>query len=590
MNDSGQKLIFAPLIRVSTERQKNKGESLHTQRRQLESAINILGGKAYKWYSGQEHATPEQERKILGELMKDAVNKRFDAIMVCDLTRWSRDNLRNKKDLAILKENRIRFFTGTYEHDLFNNDQYLNICLNAEFSEHNARNNAQKSLLNRIERAKRGNPTCGQLPHGRKFNEKTGEWEVEKEKKRILEEIARVYLEENIGFEELGQRFGMNGSNLAKILTKRSGDLWEQHFRSKAHNIDVIVLTKVPRLLSDEIIEKIKKKAESRKSYNHGVYKYEYLFNRIIFDADTGYALTATPNSKGKRYYKPYQGSNAHRYMVNADILEKAVLEEFFEVLGCTKSLQEAVFDGNPVGKVAEELKEKLKKLQKKQTPIDRKIENITKAIEVYEGEDFGGFFQKLKPKIKTLEQEKNDLEFQIQVTQNQISTLPTDSEIKTMKDRIRSELLMRQKESYLKSGLAFESLPFSEKKKIILLFFGGKDETGKKYGIYIKLLDGKPRRYGFKVYGKFVFIAGGLEARATNYSSYSRIEPSIENTMLNKELAEIVLNENPDLKVKEHILSIDQGQPLPDSAFLKTFFNLRGNVDKSPAGWNVKP
>ncbi len=47
----GEKLIFAPLIRVSTEAQAKKGESLNTQKKQLQAAIDSLGGKVHRWYA-----------------------------------------------------------------------------------------------------------------------------------------------------------------------------------------------------------------------------------------------------------------------------------------------------------------------------------------------------------------------------------------------------------------------------------------------------------------------------------------------------------------------------------------------------------
>lgn len=58
---TGKHLRFAPLIRVSTEIQEKKGESLKTQRRQLEETIKALTGTVYHGYAGQERATVDQE-------------------------------------------------------------------------------------------------------------------------------------------------------------------------------------------------------------------------------------------------------------------------------------------------------------------------------------------------------------------------------------------------------------------------------------------------------------------------------------------------------------------------------------------------
>ena len=115
-------LRFAPLIRVSTEAQAQKGESLRTQTAQIKQYVKSLKGTIpeYCWkYSGQEHATPEYERAKLEQLLEDSSKDIFDAVIVCDASRWSRDNLQNKKGLEVLQTNGIRFFIGTTEFNLY---------------------------------------------------------------------------------------------------------------------------------------------------------------------------------------------------------------------------------------------------------------------------------------------------------------------------------------------------------------------------------------------------------------------------------------------------------------------------------------
>jgi len=113
---------FAPIVRVSTEAQERQGESLRTQVTEIERSVKSLGGIliADPWrYSGQEHATPELERKKLDSLLRDAEKKLFDAVIVCDASRWSRDNGKSKVGLDILRKNGIKFFAGTTEYDLY---------------------------------------------------------------------------------------------------------------------------------------------------------------------------------------------------------------------------------------------------------------------------------------------------------------------------------------------------------------------------------------------------------------------------------------------------------------------------------------
>lgn len=67
--------------------------------------VETLGGTIPErlWrYSGQAHATPDQERIKLDQRLEDSGKALFDAVIVCDPSRWSRDNLKSKLGLADL--------------------------------------------------------------------------------------------------------------------------------------------------------------------------------------------------------------------------------------------------------------------------------------------------------------------------------------------------------------------------------------------------------------------------------------------------------------------------------------------------------
>lgn len=518
------KLKFAPLIRVSTEKQEKQGESLSTQRKQLDEAIRSLGGTALHWYAGQEHATPEQERKILEELIEDAKAKKFDAVMVADLSRWSRDNFRSKTDLKILKSNEIRFFVRTSEFDLNDYFQSFMIGMNVEVAEFFARQQAYKSQINRIERAKRGIPTSGRLPYGRRFNKETSQWEVIPEAKEKIETIAREYLEKDVDFSTLGKRYGMNASYLHSVLTKRCGDRWTIRFKSPIQNKDrpyeEIPIKGVPRLLDEETIRRIREKCEGRRTWAHGVQKYHYIFSRKIFDVGTGYALTGTTNKKGQRYYRPYKGEGAYQYSINADVLENAVMEELFEALSNKRKLKQAVFDGNPIGDVVEKILGKIAQKQKELKSINAKLSNYEKAIESFQGDDMGSYLNRLKLKIRPLNDSREAIESEIELYRKQLDSLPTEQEIEDTSKRSK-DILKRIKESYFTSGHSFRNLTYEGKKKLIDLILGGRDNDKKRYGVYIKSLGGKPKRYKFEAYGRFGIIGGSLESRSGKFNVF---------------------------------------------------------------------
>lgn len=515
-------LKFAPLIRVSTEKQEKQGESLLTQRKQLEESIKSLGGTVYRWYAGQEHATPEHERKILEQFIEDAKAKKFDAVMIADLSRWSRDNGRSKSDLKILKDKGVRFFVRTLEYNLNDPTQCFMVGIGVEVEEFYAKQQAYKSQINRIERAKRGIPTNGKLPYGRRFNKGTSKWELIPEAQERIETIAREYLNEDVDFETLGKRYGINASYLHSVLTKRCGDTWTIQFKSPVQNKDnpyEEITMKVPRLLSEETIRRIRDKCEGRRTWTHGVQKYHYLFSRKIFDVDSGYALTGTANKKGQRYYRPYKGKD-FQYSINADVLENAVLEVLFEVLSNKKKLREAIFDGNPIANEIEKIRRKITQTEKELKSVDAKLRNFDKAIGTYQGEDMDSYLQGLKSRIKPLNDSRESLNSEIESYRKQMESIPTEQEIEGA-SRMKQALLKRVKESYFSSGHSFNEFSIGERKKLIDLIFGGKDPNGKRYGVYIKQVGGKPKRYKFEAYGKLGIIDGSLESRSGRFSSF---------------------------------------------------------------------
>lgn len=191
-------LRFAPIIRVSTEIQEKKGESLAIQKKMIEQDVKHMGGVIPKhcWsYTGQERATPNEERKKFQQMLSDSDKNLFDAVIVYDIFRWSRDSETSKKGLSLLRKNGISFFVRTMEYNLFNPDHLYMLGINVESGEHQAGSMAKRSIEGRIKKAKRGYWTAGSLPTGRTFDKKTGKWGIKAEVKKKIERAAKMYLE-----------------------------------------------------------------------------------------------------------------------------------------------------------------------------------------------------------------------------------------------------------------------------------------------------------------------------------------------------------------------------------------------------------
>lgn len=526
MNET--KLRFASIARVSTEQQKERGASLEVQLAGNTAAVKMLGGVIVETYSGNEHATSTWEQKMVDGMIKDSGKGLFDAVIFADFQRWSRDNLRAEKRLVILADNNIRFFIASKEYDLHDPVDRGILGINTVMNQMTADSLNKKALLSKILKARKGWPSCGSLPYGRKFDRKTETWSIDETAKTKVEQMAKTYLDEDIRFTTLAKRFGMAFSTCYHILTNVGGPEWVQHFKSKKFKINETVTTTIPALLDDETIARIKAKSAARGKWLHGSYKHKYLLSRLIFDQD-GNALTGTNG----RYYRTFKG-NDKGFCIKSRDLEKTILETLFETLGSDRTLQEAVFSNNGNGKV-QELREKKTSLIQQLSAIDRQLSNAANVLLNYDGDSVTAFFNTIKYKVTALEQTKVNIQPEIQKIDNYLANLPSKQEVETCRKHFTSQLLQRHKESYINSGSAFEDLGFEEKRKLIRLIFGGIDESGKRFGIYVQ------KGGGFEAYGRLGIIDGSLD-KGVIYNTLTESESTT------KAAAKIITDNNPDL------------------------------------------
>jgi len=478
-------LRFAPLIRVSTETQAQKGESLNTQKEQIERYVQQLDGTVISWeYSGQEHATPDQERKKLDKLLYDATLNIFDAIMVCDLSRWSRDNRRSKDGLAILKANGIRFFVGPSEYDLDSPEQSLFIGMATEMNEFFAKNQSLKSLQSRINRARRNIPTTGKLPYARTWSEKEG-WGLDIEKHRKIQYAAERYLAGE-KMAKIASTLGMNHPNLWKILTKRSGPEWENVFDNNKFNINESVILKIPPLLSQEIIDSILLKAASNKTYTHGQLKYNYLLGRVVFCAECGNAMFGQTNHGKHRYYRHPRGRvnkcNPNLWIPALE-LEDAIIVNLFAMFGDVVRLEKAVEEATPDTNRMDELGLRSVELGKTITDLRRQKNNVIQAIAdgIIAKDEARSKMEKLREREVLLTEEKTRVEYEL-------SALPDY--------RKQLSKFLKAVKKFGCLSLAYQpdtlgKLNYEEKRRIVQAAFDGKNPaTGKRLGVYVSKVD----------------------------------------------------------------------------------------------------
>jgi DNA invertase Pin-like site-specific DNA recombinase len=356
MSTTDKPLRFAALVRVSTEKQEKKGESLAVQRSSIERDVSGLGGAVALWYGGQEHATPGREKKEVDRLLADAARGRFDAVIVAYPDRWSRDNAKSKEGLEVFRQHGVRFYVGTTPMDLFDPNVRFVLGVHAEVGELLAGLSSKKSIDTRIERAHQGRPTCGALPFGRTWDETAG-WGVDPAKQAMIADVAARYLA-GASLPAQAREYGVNHSSLVKSLRERCGTVWVQEFHDRRLNVHARVPTVVPRLLPEETIAAVRARltAVRERLRKGGVRKHDYLLTGFVFCATCGHALIGEPDRHGVLHYAHthheswVEGRTGSRHCPArprpspvAAKLETDVLRELFRLFGNPAAIERAV-------------------------------------------------------------------------------------------------------------------------------------------------------------------------------------------------------------------------------------------------------
>jgi len=502
-----KKIRFAPLIRVSTEKQERQGESLNTQRKQIIGYVESLGGTIPKrcWkYSGQEHATVDSERKNLDQLLEDTTKNIFDAIIVCDVSRWSRDNAKSKQGLQILRDNGIKFYVGTTEFDLFDPQASLFLGMSTEMNEFFALEQSRKSMLNRIERALAGKQSVGRPPYGRIYNKKTLEWSIDKGKKDRIVTAAKRYLNGE-GLDRIADSMGFVKSHLRKTLNEKCGDKWPVNFNSKRLNMKQTIEIPIPRLLPEKMIKRIHEKAKANKTYLHAQSKHKYLLSRMILCVECGRGLTGCiPNDKLMyRYYKHYDKrfpcKHFKRY-IRAGQIETDVLTHIYSMIGDKVGLKKAIDAAIPNKKEIEQSQDRLSQITFDLKRIDNEIQRLVKAVMKATLDD--DTVKKQMAKLKERESLLNDEEESLKAI---IKNQPSEAEINQRS--LGWKMMLNAK--YTKTSNHLLEMSFEERRQLLQALFDGVDENGKRLGVYIKKLNNKKHPWYYEIRGNLPSLTG---------------------------------------------------------------------------------
>lgn len=488
-------LRFAPIIRVSTEQQEKQGESLLIQKAQIMQYVNSMHGVIPEscWqYSGQEHATPDQERKKLDRLLADSGKGIFDAVICADPSRWSRDNQKSKEGLNILRTNSIRFFVGTTEYDLFDPTQNLFLGMSAEIGEYQAHIQSLKSINSRVARCQRGVPATGYLPYGRTFNKVTETWGLDPIKHKLIQQAAKRYINGE-GFGSIAPTIKMSPSQLWKILSERSGPEWTVRLRNKKGNVDETITMTIPALLDEDTINAIHERARINITYKKGNRKYEYLLCGFIFCSRCGLAMDGYNNSNGKRYHRHSRhGAKCFHNHIPATELENNVLIGLIQTFGDPERIERAIQRATPDLSRRSELDTEHTELTRELHTVISQKDNIVEAV-------MNGLLKQdeVRTKMDKLRTSEEAINARLQKIQSELISIPDLKQVK------RSSLLASKviADATRNNPQLIFKKSYEWKRKLIEKAFSGVNNTGQRLGVYVDYVGD---HFTFEIRGAF--------------------------------------------------------------------------------------
>ncbi len=502
-------LRFAALIRVSSEKQERQGESLNTQATQIEQAVEAMEGRITARYAGQEHATAGWEREQFERLLQDAASPRrkFDAVIVADPSRWSRDNGRSEPGLDLLRDNHIRFFAMLQEYDLHDPHARGLLEMTTAMNGWQAALLAQKSVLNRLSKLRKGELAVGELPFGRTYSKQTRTWGLDEEKARIIREIAERYIAGE-SLDSLAKEYGIGRSRVDRVLRERCGPDWTVRFDSDRFNIHEEVIVRVPPLLDARTIEAVRKTAEANKTYKHGQNKNRYLFSRMVFCGICGRALRGA-ETNGYRYHQhTFDIPNCLCGSVRADDLEDIVMRHLFETFGNPEAVQRAIEEATPNAEKNEESRKRAEQIGKELGKIQSGRERLLGFIARGTITD-----AQAEKQLDELNERENGLREQLDRLTEHLDKVPPSATIleaaQNVSKRFRERVSAKKWVTLSHLNRAFEDMTWEDKRAVAEAVFAGKDSDGRRMGIYIFPVNGQAgkqrRRWKYEIHGLLI-------------------------------------------------------------------------------------
>jgi len=209
------KPLAAIYVRVSTQEQAQQGFSLDAQQEALENYAKALGYEIYKIFRDEGKSAKDiKHRPEMVQMLEDAQNKKFSAIFIYKLDRFSR----SLKDLILtidqLKELGIDFVSLQDKIETTSASGKLMFHIISAFAEFERNIIGDRTKFGMQRKAKQGG-FITKAPKGYKIIDKIL---IPDDNSQEIQQIFQEFLDNDISLTQLAKKYSMTPTGMKKLL------------------------------------------------------------------------------------------------------------------------------------------------------------------------------------------------------------------------------------------------------------------------------------------------------------------------------------------------------------------------------------
>lgn len=214
------KPLAAIYVRVSTEEQVKQGISLSAQEEALQNYAKALGYDVFKLYKDEGKSAKDiKGRPEMTQLLKDAELRKFQAIFIYKLDRFSRSLRDLIETIEKLKEWNIDFVSLQDKIETTSASGKLMFHIISAFAEFERNVTGERTKFAMDKQARDGNPIT-RAPYG--YNIVDKKLIPDSNTSFLVPEIFEDFLNKNESLTKLAKKHGFSVNGLKKVLTNQT--------------------------------------------------------------------------------------------------------------------------------------------------------------------------------------------------------------------------------------------------------------------------------------------------------------------------------------------------------------------------------